>query len=280
VTGIVHLVGAGPGAPDLLTLRAARLLGEADIVFHDALVPDEILDLIRTTRRIPVGKRCGRHSTAQRFINKRLADAARRYRTVVRLKGGDPMLFGRAHEEIAYLEKEDIKVEIVPGITAALAASAELRTSLTRRGVSRSVAFVTPRHGEGESPSGWARAAAAADTAVLYMGAGDADAVRAGLIQEGLSEDVAVAIVESASVEAKVFAGRLRELPELAARCTGGPALVLIGDVYREAALKWGTSPFEEMGYVPLYRYLPSTSGKVKSPVLEDPLPRIASHSA
>ena len=93
---VVHLVGAGPGAADLLTLRAARLLGEADIVFHDALVSEEILSLITTSRRIPVGKRSGRHSTAQRFINKQLLDAARRYRTVVRLKGGDPMLFGRA----------------------------------------------------------------------------------------------------------------------------------------------------------------------------------------
>ena len=235
--GIVYLVGAGPGAADLLTLRAARLLGEADIVFHDALVSPEILALAAQAVKVPVGKRCGRHSTAQRFINKRLADAARRYRTVVRLKGGDPMLFGRADEEIRFLEKEKIKVEIVPGITAAFGASAELGVSLTRRGVSRSVAFATPRLGEGEASSRWARAAAAADTAVLYMAAGDAEAVRKSLLEEGLPPDTPVAVVENASLESKrVIAGTLQELPQLTARCTGGPALLLIGEVLRELA--------------------------------------------
>src|SRR5919205_1864015 len=124
--GTVYLVGAGPGAADLLTLRAARLLGEADIVFHDALVPHEILALAPQAQKVAVGKRCGRHSTAQRFINKRLADAARTHKVVVRLKGGDPMIFGRAQEEIAHLRSLGIQVEVVPGITAALAASASL----------------------------------------------------------------------------------------------------------------------------------------------------------
>src|SRR5947207_5446628 len=110
----VYLVGAGPGAVDLLTLRAARLLGEAEIVFHDALVPHAILALAPHAAKIAVGKRCGKHSTAQRFINKRLADAARKHRVVVRLKGGDPMLFGRAQEEIAYLRSHGIAVEVVP----------------------------------------------------------------------------------------------------------------------------------------------------------------------
>src|SRR3954470_8920652 len=96
--GTVHLVGAGPGSPDLLTVRAVRLLGEADIVFHDALVPAAVLALIVKGKKVLVGKRSGRHSTAQAFINKQLLDAARRHQTVVRLKGGDPMLFGRAHE--------------------------------------------------------------------------------------------------------------------------------------------------------------------------------------
>jgi uroporphyrin-III C-methyltransferase len=241
VTGTVHLVGAGPGAPDLLTLRAARLLGEADIVFYDALVPRPIVDLAVHAVRIAVGKRCGKHSTAQRFINKRLADAARRYRTVVRLKGGDPMLFGRADEEIRHLQALGIPVQIVPGITAAFAASAELATSLTRRGVSRSVVFATPRHGEGESPSQWARAAAAADTAVLYMAAGNAEAVRKSLLEEGLHPGTPVAIVESASLDAKVFTASLKELPAIASLCTGGPALLLIGEVLRE--LKWGQTP-------------------------------------
>jgi uroporphyrin-III C-methyltransferase len=260
MSGIVHLVGAGPGSPDLLTLRAARLLGEADVVFHDALVSQEILDLAVHAVRISVGKRSGKHSTAQRFINKRLADAARRYRTVVRLKGGDPMLFGRAHEEIEYLKSLGIRVEVVPGVTAALAASAELGVSLTRRGVSRSVVFATPRLGEGERASDWARAAAAADTAVLYMAAGEAEAVKKGLLEQGLAPDTPVAIVESASLATQeVFAGNLMGLPALAARCTGGPALLLIGEVLRQ--VKWGQTPFfasaldsqmRKMGSVPI----------------------------
>jgi uroporphyrin-III C-methyltransferase len=112
--GKVYLVGAGPGAPDLLTLRAARLLGEADIVLHDALVHPEVLTLAVRAELIPVGKRCGAHSTAQRFINKRLADAAREHRVVVRLKGGDPMLFGRAQEEIDALQAAGSRLKSSP----------------------------------------------------------------------------------------------------------------------------------------------------------------------
>src|SRR3982751_2815088 len=143
MSGTVYLVGAGPGAADLLTLRAARLLAEAGIVLHDALVPVEILALAPRATKVAVGKRCGRQSTAQRFINKRLVDAARQHAVVVRLKGGDPMLFGRAQEEIAALEEAGIAYEVVPGITAALAAAADLGTSLTQRGTVRSFAFAT-----------------------------------------------------------------------------------------------------------------------------------------
>ena len=236
MNGTVHLVGAGPGAPDLLTVRAARLLGEAEIVFHDALVPQAILQLALKAEKVAVGKRCGRHSTAQRFINKRLADAAHRYRVVVRLKGGDPMLFGRAHEEISFLIANRIPVEIVPGVTAALAASAEAKVSLTRRGISRSVVFATPRVGEDEAPSGWVDAVRAADTAVLYMAAGDAVPVRNELLARGMPRDMPVAVAENvSSPEQRFFAGELGELPELAARCAGGPALLLIGEVFRQA---------------------------------------------
>ena len=111
-SGKVYLVGAGPGAPDLLTLRAARLLAEADVVFHDALVHPDTIALATHAIKIAVGKRCGRHSTAQRFINKRLIDAVKIHRTVVRLKGGDPMLFGRAQEEIDALVAAGIEVEV------------------------------------------------------------------------------------------------------------------------------------------------------------------------
>ena len=237
--GTVHLVGAGPGAADLLTVRAARLLAEADIVFHDALVPEEILKIC-TGCRILVGKRCGKHSTAQRFINKRLLDAARTHRTVVRLKGGDPMMFGRAQEEISFLLQHGVRVEVVPGITAALAASAQLGVSLTQRGVSRSVVFATPRAAEDEAPSGWARAVAAADTAVLYMAAGDAGTVRDALLAAGVKPDTPVAVAENVSRDDYgLHAGFLDRLPELALN-SGGPALVLLGDVF--AALQAAAS--------------------------------------
>lgn len=235
--GTVYLVGAGPGAPDLLTIRAARLLGEADIVFHDALASPAVLALAARAEKIAVGKRCGAHSTAQRFINKRLIEAARRYRTVVRLKGGDPMLFARAQEEIDALVAAGVTVEVVPGVTAALAAAAELRTSLTRRGVARSVVLATPRAGEGESRSRWIEAVRAGDTAVLYMAAGDASEVARALREAGVRGDVPVAIAENLSLpHATVVAGTLDELPALAERRKGGPALVLIGEVFSALA--------------------------------------------
>ncbi len=229
----MYLVGAGPGAADLLTVRAARLLAQADIVFHDALVPDEVLSLAPKAEKVAVGKRCGRHSTAQRFIHKRLADAARKYRVVVRLKGGDPMLFGRAQEEVSFLKTKNINVEIVPGITAALGAAAELQVSLTQRGVSRSVVFATPRAAPGEPPSSWVRAVAGADTAVLYMASHEAEFVETELFAAGMRPDTPVAVAEDVSMPtAALHAGKLAELQSLAARCEGGPALLLIGDVF------------------------------------------------
>jgi uroporphyrin-III C-methyltransferase len=238
--GTVYLVGAGPGAPDLLTVRAARLLGEADIVFHDALVNEEILLLASKAEKVLVGKRCGRHSTAQRFINKRLVDAARRYKVVVRLKGGDPMLFGRAHEEIAFLNQQKIRVEVIPGVTAALAASADLAISLTRRGSARTVAFVTPRVAHGERESSWVASVLAADTAAIYMGAGEAAAIAAALIAAGKPPHTPAALVENASLpDLNVVYGTLEELPRLSAESTGGPALILLGEVYGDQALSF-----------------------------------------
>jgi uroporphyrin-III C-methyltransferase len=235
--GTVYLVGAGPGAPDLITLRAARLLAAADIVFHDALVHPDTLALAARARKVLVGKRCGRHSTAQRFINKRLVDAARSHRVVVRLKGGDPMLFGRAQEEIAALSAAGVPVEVVPGVTAALAASADLRVSLTRRGVSRSVVFVTPRVGDGESRRhDWAAAIAAADTAVIYMGAREAPLIAATLIERGLARDLPVVAVENASLPSMRYrALTLAELPCLTEGGYTGPVALLLGDVFAAA---------------------------------------------
>ncbi len=237
MTGTVYLVGAGPGAPDLLTLRAAKLLGEADIVLYDALIHPDTVALASRAEKIPVGKRCGRHSTAQQFINKRLVDAAHRHRIVVRLKGGDPMLFGRAQEEIAALVAAGIDFEVVPGVTAALAASAEIGIALTQRGHARSIAFATPRVGAGERPSDWARSLATADVGAIYMGAGQAVAITAALLAAGKPGATPVAVVENASLpSARVHYTTLAGLPALADSGSAGPTLLLIGMQFRAAA--------------------------------------------
>jgi uroporphyrin-III C-methyltransferase len=233
--GTVYLVGAGPGAADLLTLRAGRLLAQADIVFFDALVNPEIVSLAERAHKVAVGKRCGRHSTAQRFINKRLVDAAAAHKVVVRLKGGDPMLFGRAQEEIDALVKAGVSFEVVPGVSAALSASADLAVSLTRRGLARSVSFVTPRAGEGEDPGQWLAAALASDTTAIYMGVGQAGAISAALIGAGKPATTPAVILENASLpESHSVAGTIADLPRMAAQGFHGPALILIGEVYRE----------------------------------------------
>jgi uroporphyrin-III C-methyltransferase len=240
----VYLVGAGPGAPDLLTLRAARVLGSADVVFYDALVHPETLALAKNARTVNVGKRYGKVSTEQRFINRALVEAARTHENVVRLKGGDPMLFGRAQEEIAALEAAGVRYEVVPGVTAALAASAALGISLTQRGVARSVAFVTPRVGEGEAPSEWVRSVVAADAAAIYMGAGHAEAIAAALIAAGKSPSTPIAIVENTSLPtAQTRYTTLSGLPAIAKAGIVGPALILIGPQFHAAARVARTEP-------------------------------------
>ena len=234
--GKVYLVGAGPGAPDLITVRGAEILKRADIVFHDALVHPEVLALAARAEKIAVGKRCGKHVTAQQFINKRLVDAVRKHGVVVRLKGGDPMLFGRAQEEIAVLKRAGVPYEVVPGVTSAQAAAAEAGISLTQRGLARSVAFVTPRVGEGEAPSAWAKTAAAADTAVIYMGAGQAAEIAAALIAAGAPRDLPVLVAENATLpEARCLALTLRELPHIAEHGLTGPTLIMLGRVFASA---------------------------------------------
>jgi len=234
MTGTVYIVGAGPGAPDLLTVRAVRVLQSADIVFHDALVHPEVISLAVQAEKVAVGKRCGRHSTAQKFINKRLIDAARIYATVVRLKGGDPMLFGRAQEEIDALRVAGVGVEVVPGVTAALAASAELGVAPTRRGEARSLAFVTPRLAPGASDNHWVRSVMSADTAALYMAAGEAELIAQALIEAGKPASTPVVVVESASLPSShSVATTLAGLAEAVRSLKGGPALILVGNVYR-----------------------------------------------
>jgi uroporphyrin-III C-methyltransferase len=233
--GKVYLIGAGPGAADLITLRGARLLACADIVFYDALVQPDLLEMVNpAAQRINVGKRCLQLSTDQRFINRALVEAAQRHAVVVRLKGGDPMIFGRAQEEIEVLQAAGIEYEVVPGITSALAAAAELGVSLTRRGVSRNVVFVTPRIGDAESASDWAQSVLAADTAVIYMASGQAAEIAAALILRGLSGATPAVIISNASLpNMQKEHTTLAKLPEAAKRL-GAPALIMLGEVLRE----------------------------------------------
>lgn len=235
--GKVYLIGAGPGAADLITVRGAELLKRADIVFHDALVQPDLLALAPRARQVAVGKRCSRISTDQRFINRNLIEAAAKYDIVVRLKGGDPMLFGRAQEEIEALEAAGVACEVVPGVTSALAASAELGVSLTGRGVSRSVVFATPRIGEGEDFSDWAPAVVKADTAVLYMAVGQAAQIAGILESHGMAAATPVVLVENASLPDSRHVGTtLRGLKNGTAQASSGPALLLFGDVFRKRA--------------------------------------------
>jgi uroporphyrin-III C-methyltransferase len=248
MTGRVYLVGAGPGSPDLVTLRAAAVLKRADVVFYDSLVHPGTLALAARAEKIAVGKRSGRRSTAQKFINKRLVDAACKHSVVVRLKGGDPTLFGRAQEEIDALRSAGVDMEIVPGVTAATAAAAEIGVSLTRRGLSRHVVFVTPRAAQGERGNDWAASVLAADTAVLYMGAGLAPAISAELIDRGKSPSTPVAVVENASLPGhRVLFGTLARLPALSQRTGDGPTIVLFGEVLKDALARRNSESAKEI---------------------------------
>jgi len=237
--GTVYIVGAGPGARDLLTLRAADLLARADIVFHDALIARDTLALATRAQMVAVGKRCGRQSTAQRFINKRLVDAATKFDVIVRLKGGDPLLFGRAQEEIDALEAARVAYEVVPGVTAALAAAAELRTSLTQRGRVRSFALATPRVGNGEEASRWIEGFRGADAGAIYMGLSEAPAIADALIAAGRAASTPVAIVVDASLpSARTHYTTLAGLAVCAERDIAGPALLPVGPQFRARATR------------------------------------------
>ncbi|WP_296943619.1 uroporphyrinogen-III C-methyltransferase [uncultured Massilia sp.] len=225
--GKVYLIGAGPGAADLITVRGARLLAQADVVLYDALVTPEMLALCPQAELISVGKRSGQRSTAQAVINARLVECARRHRLVVRLKGGDPMLFGRADEELRALEAEGIEVEVVPGITTAVAAAAATRQPLTRRGLARSVAFFTSSTAPDQPDH---PALPETDTLVQYMGGREAAATAERLLAEGRRPDLPVVVVENCSRPDQ----RILRLP-LAALAHGletahGPVLVMIGE--------------------------------------------------
>ena len=233
VEGRVYLVGAGPGAEDLLTLRAHRLLMECDVIVHDALVPQAVIDMgRRDATRIPVGKRKGCHSKTQDEINDLLVALGREGKRVVRLKSGDPLVFGRAGEEMAALRAAGIAYEIVPGITSALAAAADFELPLTLRGVSSSLVFTTGHDLNGETLPDWARLALSGATVAVYMGRSNAALVAGRLIDAGLAQDTTVAVVENAGRnDCRLLHGTLDELPALQGRDElTGPVMVIIGD--------------------------------------------------
>ena len=231
--GSVWLVGAGPGDPELLTRKAARLLATADIVFYDALVGPEIMALVPPdTERIGVGKRSGRHSRDQGCINGLLVTAALAGRRVVRLKGGDPAIFGRVTEELDALSAHGIIARICPGITAASAAAASGGASLTLRGLARRLTFVTAHARAGEALDlDWAALAAPDATLAVYMGRAAAGEVARNLIAAGLARETPVMVAVNVSLPTeRILRGRLSALAFLVETISDhDPALLLIG---------------------------------------------------
>ncbi|MGH6617456.1 uroporphyrinogen-III C-methyltransferase [Sphingomonas sp.] len=234
--GEVWLVGAGPGDPDLLTRKAERLIAAASIVFHDALVGPGVLDLIPPhVRRVAVGKRAGRHSRTQDAINALLVKAALDGERVVRLKGGDPSVFGRSAEEMEALSRHGIRGRICPGITAASAATASAGASLSLRGSARQVRFVTAHARAGEALDlDWASLADPLSTLAFYMGRAVAPEICRHLIAHGLPAETPVMIASDVSLPGERLVHTRLDLLPLAIDGEGnGPALILIGEAVR-----------------------------------------------
>lgn len=229
--GKVFLVGAGPGAVDLLTLRAARAIEEAEAVLYDALVPLEVVELApRGALRIQTGKRAGRASMAQGEINALMVKLARRGLTVVRLKGGDPSIFGRVGEELEHLARAGVAAEVIPGVTAASAAAAQFQTPLTHRGLARRVVFATARLENGTLQTDWRYEPQT--TVVLYMGRDSLTEIVAELRRQGLPAHTPIAVVENAGrAQARRLLGRADGADRLAEQIDGeAPALIMIGE--------------------------------------------------
>ena len=232
-SGTVFLVGAGPGDPDLLTLRALQVLQNADVIFYDELVTPGILDRARRdAERVFVGKRRGAPGIGQGEINRRLVEAARRGRTVVRLKAGDPFVFGRGGEELEALRAAGIATVAVPGITAALGCAAEIGLPLTYRNEASRISVVTAHRADQAATTDWAAIADPQTTVVVYMGLAAAAAVRDGLIAAGRAAlTPACVLARGTRPDSHAAVGTLQDLPRLAAEAGEGPALLVIGEV-------------------------------------------------
>jgi uroporphyrin-III C-methyltransferase/precorrin-2 dehydrogenase/sirohydrochlorin ferrochelatase len=235
--GTVYLVGAGPGSVDLLTLRAYRLLRETAVIVHDRLVTQDILDVARQdATRIDVGKSRGSHCMPQASINALLVRLAREGRNVVRLKGGDPFIFGRGGEEAEALAAAGVAFEVVPGVTAALACAAQARIPLTHRGVARAVTFVTGHTMDGETDIDFDALARPGATLAIYMGLATLPRLRSGLLAHGLPCDTPAALIERGGTPwQRVLRGTLQTVVDAAPGwVTDGPVLILVGEVVRQ----------------------------------------------
>lgn len=231
--GLVHIVGAGPGDPELLTLKALRALQDADVIIHDKLVSTEVLERARRdARRIYVGKTRGDHSVPQDQIEQLMIEEARAGHRVVRLKGGDPFVFGRGGEELEAVRAAGIEAIVVPGITAALACAASTGLPLTHRDHAQAVTFVTGQPKPGGEAADWVRLAAPNHTLAVYMGAGQAAEIASNLIAAGRDGATPVAVVENGSrPDQRTLKGQLDDLAALVARMDlTGPALLFIGE--------------------------------------------------
>lgn len=228
----VWLVGAGPGDPDLLTIKAVKALRQADVVLLDDLVNPAVLEHCPTARVIPVGKRGGCRSTPQSFIHRLMLRYARQGKCVVRLKGGDPCIFGRGGEEADWLEARGVEAELVNGITAGLAGATRCGISLTHRGVARGVTLVTA-HTQDDSALNWTALAQTGTTLVVYMGVSKLEQVQAGLLAGGLSAATPVAMIENASLpQQRDCRASLGSMVEAArAFALKSPAILVIGEV-------------------------------------------------
>jgi uroporphyrin-III C-methyltransferase/precorrin-2 dehydrogenase/sirohydrochlorin ferrochelatase len=238
VKGHVTLVGAGPGDPDLLTVKALRALQDADVVFYDELVSPEILDRIRRdAARVPVGRRIGKPGIGQDAVNRLLIEAAREGRRAVRLKGGDGYVFGRGGEEVNALRDAGVSYTVVPGITAALGAAAEFEVPLTYRHEARRVTFLTAHKATDAADVDWSALTDLEMTVVVYMGMTAAPAVRAGLLAAGRSPHTPVGVFARVTrPDSRAAVGVLDDLPDLATQVDGGPAILVIGDVVAHSA--------------------------------------------
>jgi uroporphyrin-III C-methyltransferase len=244
VLGKVFLIGAGPGDPELITLKAARVLGYADVVLVDDLVHREILLHVRADARvIPVGKRGGRRSTPQDFIEQLMVSYARTGSIVARLKGGDPFVFGRGGEEIEALEAEGIPYEAISGITAGIAVPAMLGIPVTHRNAARGVTLVTGHASDGAGPN-WKALRAPATTLVIYMGIKRAAAIVEDMLAAGFPGDMpACAIQDGTLATQEQVVTALADLPAAIARARlGSPAILVVGEVVRRA---WSASAVE-----------------------------------